>query len=151
MRKGLLPPKEILVPDENRKEIYLTHVFYDQDASFPDVPDAEWKMTGEYLKPKDFPLDFLTVRPLEDEEYEIIWQGNDDHPGLQPKRGGKGTRALLLRPGKSGLVKYNYRYTSYSGQHYRCFYVYLVNTDIFSKDMFQREYDSVYDRLADLF
>lgn len=59
--------------------------------------------------------------------------------------------AFVLEEGKAGLLKYNYRYTSYHGQWYKCYYVYIVNEKELTQDIFMRSYDYEYNQLADLF
>ena len=36
-------------------------------------------------------------------------------------------------------------------QYYLCFYVYMVNTDVLTRDAFLRKYDYEYEQMADLF
>lgn len=76
-------------------------------------------------------------------------QGGDGKLVGQPNR--LNETAFVLWEGQSGVLKYNYRYTSYHGQWYKCYYVYIVNGKILTKDIFLREYDYEYDQLADLF
>ena len=102
----------------------------------------------------------------EEDSYRIKWF--DDGRGMPKRRGGnedfgrKGARlsaqpdlvnetAFVLREGQSGLLKYNYRYTSFHGQWYKCYYVYVVNEKTISSDIFIRAYDYEYDQMADLF
>lgn len=59
--------------------------------------------------------------------------------------------AFLLKEKESGVLKYNYRYTYYNGQWYECYYVYIVNVDKLTPDVFIRDYTYIYDQLADLF
>lgn len=98
--------------------------------------------------------------------YRIKWF--DDGRGMPRRRGGnedlyvKGAKlsgrvntlnetAFMLREGESGVLKYNYRLTSYDGQWYECYYVYVVNTSKLSPDIFIRDYTYTYNQLADLF
>lgn len=98
--------------------------------------------------------------------YRVKWF--DDGRGLPKRRGGnedfrvKGAKlagrpnsrnetAFVLQEGESGILKYNYRCTYYCGQWYECYYVYVVNTDVLSSDVFIRDYTYCYDQLADLF
>lgn len=97
--------------------------------------------------------------------YRIKWF--DDGRGMPARRGGnedlyvKGARlagrvntlnetAFILREGESGILKYNYRLTSYDGQWYECYYVYVVNTGKLSPNIFIRDYTYTYSQLADL-
>ncbi len=98
--------------------------------------------------------------------YRIKWY--DSMEGKPRRRGGnedfgkKGTQfagqpnllnetAFILNEGQSGLLKYNYRYSYYEGQWYKCYYVYLVNEKKLTYDIFLRTYDYEYNQLADLF
>lgn len=98
--------------------------------------------------------------------YRIKWF--DDGRGMPKRRGGnedlyvKGAKlsgrvntlnetAFILRVGESGVLKYNYRLTSYDGQWYECYYVYVVNTPKLSPNIFIRDYTYTYNQLADLF
>lgn len=113
-------------------------------------------------------LDIPSVEVLEEsgQRYRIKWF--DSGRGMPRRRGGnedlykKGARlagkpntcnetAFILAPGQAGLLKYNYRLTSFDGQWYECYYVYVVNVEKLKRNIFLREYDFVYDRLADLF
>lgn len=59
--------------------------------------------------------------------------------------------AFLLSPGEAGVLKYNYRFTSYEDQWYKCYYTYVVNAKTLTEDVFLREYDYEYGQMADLF
>lgn len=59
--------------------------------------------------------------------------------------------AFILEQGQSGVLKYNYRYTSWSEQKYVCYYVYMVNDVVLTQNTFIRSYDYEYNQLADLF
>ena len=59
--------------------------------------------------------------------------------------------AFILREGASGLLRYNYRLTSYEEQWYECYYVYIVNTKELRQDVFIRKYTYDYNQLVDLF
>jgi len=102
----------------------------------------------------------------EENDYRIKWF--DYKGGMPRRRGGNedfgkaGARlagepnvlnetAFILKEGQSGMLKYNYRYTSYHGQWYKCFYVYVVNCNEMTNDAFIREYNFEYSRMADLF
>lgn len=114
-------------------------------------------------------VDIPCVQIIEEPDlcYRVKWFDDRRH-GMPKRRGGnedfrvKGTRlagqpntlnetAFILRPGESGILKYNYRYACYDGQWYECYYVYVVNTDRLSHDVFIRNYTYTYDQLADLF
>ena len=81
--------------------------------------------------------------------------GNEDFYKKGAKLGGKcnilNETAFILEEGKAGVLKYNYRYTSYEGQWYKCFYTYIVYAKALTQDIFFREYDYEYNQLADLF
>lgn len=113
-------------------------------------------------------LDIPCVAIQEEAEkcYRVKWF--DDGRGMPKRRGGnedfrvKGAKlagrpntrnetAFVLQVEESGVLKYNYRCTYYCGQWYECYYVYVVNTDVLSSDVFIREYTYCYDQLADLF
>ncbi len=102
----------------------------------------------------------------EGEVYRIKWF--DSQEGMPRRRGGnedlykKGSicagqpnrlneTAFILRQGQAGILKYNYRYTGYDGQYYRCYYVYIVNAKNLTRNIFIRDYDFEYSQLADLF
>lgn len=102
-----------------------------------------------------------------DDCYRIKWF--DQGIGMPRRRGGnedfmkRGAKlagqpnvlnetAFILKKGESGLLKYNFRMQYFDGeQYYLCFYVYMVNTEVLTRDVFLREYDYAYDQMADLF
>ena len=113
-------------------------------------------------------IDIPCVEILEetDGSYRIKW--HDSEHGMPRRRGGnedlykKGTKfagrpnllnetACILQKGEAGVLKYNYRLTSYHGQWYDCYYIYIVNTEDLSRNLFIRQYDYEYNQLADLF
>lgn len=113
-------------------------------------------------------IDIPCVHIIEETEnsYRVKWF--DAGRGMPGRRGGNedfGVRgaklsgrpntlnetAFVLQAGESGILKYNYRCTYYCGQWYECYYVYVVNADRLSPDIFLREYTYTYDQLADLF
>ncbi len=118
-----------------------------------------------------YPTDKISIPGVEiieeaDQCWRIRWF--DNGRGMPRRRGGnedfgkKGSRlagqpstlnetAFILRKGDSGILKYNYRLTSYNGQWYECYYIYMVNTDILCRDVFLRKYDYEYSQLAYLF
>lgn len=121
---------------------------------------------GAFYSVDQLDIPCVEVMAEPDCRYRIKWF--DCGRGMPKRRGGnedlykKGARlagspntlnetAFILEPGQSGLLKYNYRLTSYDGQWYECYYVYVVNAKELNRDVFMREYDFVYDRLADLF
>lgn len=102
----------------------------------------------------------------EENNYRIKWfdcrggmprrrGGNEDFGKTGKKMAGEpnvlNETAFVLEEGKAGLLKYNYRYTSYHGQWYKCYYVYVVNCKELTRDIFVRDYDYEYNQLADLF
>ena len=103
----------------------------------------------------------------EDDAYRIKWYSFEN--GYQPVRTGynedynlKGSKnrgkriccetAFILNKAEAGKVLFNYRCTSYYGQHYEQYCMYFLNTDSLTHNAFvQAEYTYEYDRLADLF
>ena len=104
------------------------------------------------------------------EEPENAWRVRwyDDGRGMPRRRGGneqcyeRGAKlagrvntlnetAFFLKPGEAGVLKYNYRFTSYEGQWYKCYYTYVVNAKMLTREVFLREYDYTYEQMADLF
>ncbi|MDE7478965.1 MAG: hypothetical protein K2M91_13655 [Lachnospiraceae bacterium] len=61
--------------------------------------------------------------------------------------------AFILKENESGMLKYNYRQAPFDDcqGYYYCYYVYMVNTDTLTRDVFMRAYDYEYDQMADLF
>lgn len=113
-------------------------------------------------------VDIPCVEIIEEAErdYRIKWFDNGQ--GMPKRRGGnedlyvKGAKlkgrpntlnetAFILREGESGVLRYNYRFTSYHGQWYKCYYVYIVNAKELCQDVFIRKYTYDYNQLADLF
>lgn len=122
--------------------------------------------SGSFVKEEDIDIPYITIIKQEDNSYQIKWY--DYGQGMPRRRGGnedfykKGKKlrgqpnvlnetAFILGEGESGVLKYNYRYTSYSGQWYVCYYVYMVNDTALTQDIFIRTYDYEYNQLADLF
>lgn len=103
----------------------------------------------------------------EDENYRIRWYSLEN--GYHPVRTGyneefhlKDTKcfgkrikcetAFVLKKGESGKIEYNYRYSSYHGQHYEQYCIYFVNTDELMHSSFVKaDYEKEYMELADLF
>lgn len=98
----------------------------------------------------------------EDDAYRIIWYSLDR--GYQPVRKGynqfyhkngkriKHETAFVLKKGEAGKIEYNYRYTSYYGQHYEQFCIYIINTDEINHNTFvDAKYEKQYNELVDLF
>ncbi len=99
--------------------------------------------------------------------YRIRWF--EQGIGMPRRRGGnedfmkKGARlagepnvlnetAFILQKGESGMLKHNYRKQYFDGdQYYLCYYMYMVNVDVLTRDVFLRVYDYEYDQMADLF
>ena len=82
--------------------------------------------------------------------------GNEDFMKRGAKLAGQpnvlNETAFILKKGESGLLKYNFRMQYFDGeQYYLCFYVYMVNTDVLTRDVFLRKYDYEYEQMADLF
>lgn len=110
-------------------------------------------------------LPCITILEEPEDRYRIKWY--DGGLGMPRRRGGnedcykKGAKlagqpntlnetAFVLAQGQAGVLKYNYRYTSYEGQWYKCYYVYIVNEKELAKDIFIRDYNYEYNQLADL-
>lgn len=121
---------------------------------------------GAFYPPDKISIPGMEIIEEADQCWHIRWF--DNGRGMPRRRGGnedfgkKGARlagqpntlnetAFILRKGDSGILKYNYRFTSYNGQRYECYYVYMVNTDILHRDIFIRQYNHEYTQLADLF
>jgi hypothetical protein len=103
----------------------------------------------------------------ENDSYRIKW--HTLQRGYQPVRTGynedfnnpksvcKGQRiknetAFVLQQGEAGLIQYNYRYTSYHGQHYEQFCIYMLHTNQLKHNSFVNAlYEKRYEEMADLF
>lgn len=124
------------------------------------------KDKGTFYPIEKIDIPCIAIEVEKDNCYRIKWF--DNRCGMPKRRGGnedfgkKGSKlagqpnvlnetAFILEEGKSGLLKYNYRYVSYHGQWYKCYYVYIVNEKVLTQDIFMRNYDYEYDQLADLF
>lgn len=124
------------------------------------------KDKGSFYKLEDIDIPCITISEETADRYRVKWF--DQGWGMPRRRGGnedlyvKGAKlegqpnvlnetAFILEQGQSGLLKFNYRYTSYHGQYYKCYYVYVVNEEIMTQDTFIRQYDYEYNQLADLF
>ncbi|MCI8670310.1 MAG: hypothetical protein HFI34_12475 [Lachnospiraceae bacterium] len=123
------------------------------------------KNRGTFYNIEDINIPCITICEEPENRYRIKWF--DSGEGMPRRKGGnedlykKGLRfagqpnrlnetAFVLEEGKAGLLKYNYRYMSYHGQWYKCYYVYAVNDNL-SQDIFIRTYDFEYNQMADLF
>lgn len=121
---------------------------------------------GAFYQLDQLDIPCVSIQKEAEECYRIKWF--EDGRGMPKRRGGnedflvKGAKlagrpntrnetAFILREGESGILKYNYRCTYYCGQWYECYYVYVVNTNALSSDVFMRDYTYCYDQLADLF
>lgn len=124
------------------------------------------KDKGAFYELSKLQLPCLTITEEYDNVYRIKWY--DSGEGMPRRRGGnedlyrKGAKlagkantlnetAFVLREGQAGVLKYNYRYTYYDGQWYKCYYVYVVNTARLCRETFIRSYEYEYNQLADLF
>lgn len=103
----------------------------------------------------------------EENNYRIRWYSLEH--GYQPVRKGyneayslknakchgnriKCETAFVLAKGEAGKITYNYRYTSYHGQHYEQYCVYFVHTDEINHNSFvDAKYEKEYVEMADLF
>lgn len=121
---------------------------------------------GSFYSMEKIDIPCVMISEERDLSYRIKWY--DDGRGMPGRRGGnedlykKGAKlagrphtlnetAFILEEGKAGLLKYNYRYTSYEGQWYKCYYVYAVHAKVLTQDIFIRDYDYEYRQMADLF
>lgn len=121
---------------------------------------------GVFYSPDKVDIPCVEIIEEAERDYRIKWF--DDGRGMPKRRGGnedlyvKGAKlagrpntlnetAFILREGESGVLRYNYRLTSYHGQWYECYYVYIVNAKELWQDVFIREYTYDYNQLADLF
>lgn len=59
--------------------------------------------------------------------------------------------AFILKEGDSGILKYNYRVSSFETAWYICYYIYIVNIKKLHSGVFIRNYTYEYNQLADLF
>lgn len=59
--------------------------------------------------------------------------------------------AFILKEGDSGILKYNYRISSFEAEWYKCYYIYIVNIKKLYSDVFIRNYTYEYNQLADLY
>ena len=124
------------------------------------------KERGSFYSIEEIKFPYLTISEEENESYRIKWY--DNGIGMPRRRGGnedlyiKGAKlagqanilnetAFLLAEGEAGVLKYNCRCTSFEGQWYQCYYVYMVNEKQLTHDIFLRDYDYEYSQLADLF
>lgn len=121
---------------------------------------------GSFWDKEKLDIPCITILEEPNDIYRIKWF--DYGKGMPRRRGGnedlykKGTKlkgqcntlnetAFILEEGKAGVLKYNYRYTSYDGQWYKCYYTYVVHEKTLTRDVFLREYDYEYNQLAHLF
>lgn len=80
------------------------------------------------------------------EDFDRNWQRLiREDPGLLCET------AFVLKKGESGIMRWNNRFASYSGQWYRQYQAYFIHTDSMDRRMFIRDYDYTYEQLADLF
>ncbi len=124
------------------------------------------KDKGAFYELGKIQLPCLTIIEEPDNTYRIKWY--DSGEGMPRRRGGnedlykKGFKhtgkpntlnetAFVLQEGQAGVLKYNYRYSYYDEQWYKCYYVYVVNTNRLNSDIFIRSYEYEYNQLADLF
>lgn len=124
------------------------------------------KDRGTFYEIEKLDIPCVTITAEQNNCYRIKWF--DYGKGMPRRRGGnenlykKGAKfagnpnilnetAFILEEGKAGVLKYNYRYVSYDGQWYTCYYVYVVNDKTLTQDIFVRDYDYEYNQLADLF
>lgn len=162
-RKQYFVPVET-VPSVNidNNEVFLQTVKYEQLA------DGVQKTEDDCVflpKLKDIAVPCIKVIQRDD-CYEIVWYSL----GMNYKPERKGVHryriessnfdnqelrcdtAFFLKKGEAGVLKYNYRYTSYYGQHYEQFLIYVINTDKLEQNSFIRaDYNKTYMEMADLF
>lgn len=121
---------------------------------------------GDFYSLNEITIPCVDILEEADDSYRIKW--HDGEHGMPRRRGGnedlykKGAKfagrpnllnetACILQKGEAGVLKYNYRLTSYHGQWYDCYYIYIVNAKALSRNLFIRQYDYEYNQLADLF
>lgn len=170
LRKQFYTPKEIDEGvDLSGSGIFYKQCYYCQSGDYvitnEGVADS-FKSRCFFYSLDDLNIPCIAISEESENSYRIKWYDNGQ--GMPRRKGGnedfhkKGARfagqpnilnetAFVLEEGKSGLLKYNYRYTSYEGQWYKCYYVYIVNEKKLTYDIFLRDYDYEYDQLADLF
>lgn len=103
----------------------------------------------------------------EEDGYRVKWYSFEN--GFQPVRTGhnedycvkgskcKGKRllcetAFCLKKGESGKIQFNYRYTSFMGQHYEQYCIYFLNAEKLEQNSFvQAQYEKEYNQLVNLF
>ncbi len=166
---------EMITSNEDSTEA-LTYKKHKREAfTGSDEKQMRLAMLGSQRRKKEqgffYTIDQLNIPCLAISEegknsYRIKWydnmQGKPRRKGGNEDFGKKGTRfagqpnvlnetAFILEEGQSGLLKYNYRYTYYEGQWYKCYYIYMVNEIKLTYDIFLRTYDYEYNQLADLF
>ena len=124
------------------------------------------KSKGFFYSADRIDIPCIAVEEEPEGNFRVRW--HDDGQGMPRRRGGneemyrQGARlagrpnvrnetAFVLKPEEAGVLKYNYRGTSWDEQWYKCYYVYAVSTDRLTRDCFLREYDYEYNQLADLF
>ncbi len=124
------------------------------------------KERGAFLNMEKLKIPCVSVSEEAEEGYRIRWY--DYGCGMPRRRGGneefcnKGSElagkpntlnetAFILREGEAGMLRYNYRYTSFEDQWYRCYHVYAVNAIHLTQDVFLRNYDYEYNQMAHLF
>lgn len=121
-------------------------LFY-SDVKDIDIPGIEILKEGDDYRIRWYSLEngYQPVRRGYNEEYYLK---NMKCSGKQIKC----ETAFVLQKGESGKIEYNYRYTSYRGQHYEQYCIYLINTDqITHKSFMKAKYEKEYIELADLF
>lgn len=174
IRRQYLKPGSVLeVPvDPDKDEVILWARFLTQDGNQMQEKTRIYKSPldkGQLLLKKKFMDEVannLEIRK-EGDSYRILWLetccgrvirrgGDEDFPGnwqrlIREDPGLLHETAFVLKKDESGIMRWNNRFTSYSGQFYCQYEAYIVHTDTEKTDLFLRDYDYTYEQLADLF
>ncbi|MDE5824727.1 MAG: hypothetical protein K2H91_08630 [Lachnospiraceae bacterium] len=167
-RQGILAAREKQYWDETRNEPFTGYDEYGEKRALKHNRSIQrdrgtfYDMAGI----EKVPIPCIHIDEETDSVYRVKWY--DCEMGMPRRRGGNedlyrsgaklagrpnvlNETAFILQKGESGVLKYNYRLSYYNGQWYECYYVYMVNADTLTRDVFMRTYDYEYDQLADLF
>lgn len=144
--------------DENAQHRYLLN-----------IAKAEQAHSGMWFAcPEELHFPCVNIRQ-EGSAFRILWHHDDTYSGKHPIQTGhneefhdshspfcgknlRNETAFLLQNGESGRIQYNYRVTTYEGQHYEQYCIYFVHTDTLTHDLFKfADYTHEYNQLAYLF
>jgi len=180
MRKEYYFPEQIdssVLLEPNESDCFVQKRFYTQmdkvyisteyNKLFGNRNNTEKDNLGIFLSDvKDVEIPGIEI-VKEDDDYRIRWYSLEN--GYQPVRKGynevynlknckcsgkqiKCETAFVLHKGEAGKIEYNYRYTSYHGQHYEQYCIFFVNTECLTYSLFVKaKYEKTYSEMADLF